>query len=233
MSAESGSQSTILDVDGISKIYEGKWPALQEVSLQVCRGEFVLLVGPCGAGKTTLLRLICGQEKPSAGVIRVAGRDVGAMRPGQLPGLRRRLGIVFQDGKVLGDRTISENIAFVLRATGARKKDIAKRSMTALTLVGLAHKSRCRPSQLSGGELRKAAIARAIVNKPLLLLADEPTGNLDPLASQEILDLLAEINRYGTTVLLATHDTNLVREMPYRRIDLVGGRLSEEPRSRG
>jgi cell division transport system ATP-binding protein len=220
-------EQPILEVDGVSKIYDGKWAALQDVSLQLVRGEFALLVGPCGAGKTTLMRLICGQEKPTAGTIRVAGRDVGSMKRSQLPVLRRQLGIVFQDGKQLPDRTIFENIAFVLRATGARKKDITKRAVNALTLVGLAHKSRCLPGQLSGGEQRKAAIARAIVNKPVLLLADEPTGNLDPLASQEILDLLTRINRFGTTVLLATHDTNLVREMDHRRIDLVAGRLSE------
>jgi cell division transport system ATP-binding protein len=220
------SEQPLLEISGVSKIYGGKWPALQEISLRLCRGEFVLLVGPCGAGKTTLMRLICGQERPTAGTIRVAGQDVGTMKPGDLPRLRRRLGIVFQDGKHLADRTIFENIAFVLRATGARKKDVAKRAVTALTLVGLAHKSHCRPDQLSGGEQRKAAIARAIVNKPILLLADEPTGNLDPLASEEILDLLTKINRFGTTVLLATHDTNLVRELPHRRIDLVAGRLS-------
>jgi cell division transport system ATP-binding protein len=223
----------ILDVTVVSKLYKDKWPALQEISLQLRRGEFVLLVGPCGAGKTTLMRLICGQERPTTGTIRVAGQDVGRLSAAQLPRLRRRLGIVFQDGKHLADRTIFENIAFVLRSTGARKQDIAKRSMTALTLVGLAHKSRCRPNQLSGGEQRKAAIARAIVNKPLLLLADEPTGNLDPLASQEILDLLTKINRFGTTVLLATHDTNLVRELSHRRVDLVAGRLSEKPSSQG
>ena len=216
----------ILQVDGVSKIYDGKWAALQEVSLQLNRGEFALLVGPCGAGKTTLMRLICGQERPTAGTVRVAGRDVGRMKNSQLPTLRRRLGIVFQDGKQLADRTVFENIAFVLRATGTRKKEITKRAVNALTLVGLAHKSRCLPGQLSGGEQRKAAIARAIVNKPVLLLADEPTGNLDPAASQEILALLTRINRFGTTVLLATHDTNLIRELDHRRIELVAGRLS-------
>jgi cell division transport system ATP-binding protein len=216
----------ILEIDGVSKVYDGKWAALQDVSLQLSRGEFALLMGPCGAGKTTLMRLICGQERPTAGTVRVAGRDVSRMKSGQLPALRRRLGIVFQDGKQLADRTIFENIAFVLRATGARRKEITKRAVNALTLVGLAHKSRCLPGQLSGGEQRKAAIARAIVNKPVLLLADEPTGNLDPAASREILELLTRINRFGTTVLLATHDTNLVRDLDHRRIELVAGRLS-------
>ena len=219
-------EQPLLEVAGVSKIYDGKWAALQEVSLRLDRGEFALLVGPCGAGKTTLMRLICGQERPTRGTIRVAGQDVGSMRSGHLPAFRRRLGIVFQDGKQLTDRTVFENIAFVLRATGTRKKDITKRAVNALTLVGLAHKSRCLPGQLSGGEQRKAAIARAIVNKPVLLLADEPTGNLDPAASQEILDLLTRINRFGTTVLLATHDTNLVRELDHRRIELTAGRLS-------
>jgi cell division transport system ATP-binding protein len=220
------SEQPILEIDGVSKTYDGKWAALQEVNFHLDRGEFALLVGPCGAGKTTLMRLICGQEKPTSGFIRVAGRDVGSMKTHRLPALRRRLGIVFQDGKQLSDRTIFENITFVLRATGTRKKDITKRAVNALNLVGLAHKSRCLPGQLSGGEQRKAAIARAIVNKPVLLLADEPTGNLDPGASQEILDLLTRINRFGTTILLATHDTNLVRELPHRRIELTAGRLS-------
>jgi cell division transport system ATP-binding protein len=219
-------EQLILEVDGVSKIYDGKWAALQDVSLQLSRGEFALLMGPCGAGKTTLMRLICGQERPTAGTVRVAGRDVSGMKSSQLPALRRRLGIVFQDGKQLADRTIFENIAFVLRAIGARRKEITKRAVNALTLVGLAHKSRCLPGQLSGGEQRKAAIARAIVNKPVLLLADEPTGNLDPAASREILELLTRINRFGTTVLLATHDTNLVRDLDLRRIELVAGRLS-------
>jgi len=220
------SEQPILEIGGVSKTYDGKWAALQEVGFRLDRGEFALLVGPCGAGKTTLLRLICGQERPTSGFIRVAGRDVDSMKTSRLPELRRRLGIVFQDGKQLADRTIFENIAFVLRATGTRKKDITKRAVNALNLVGLAHKSRCLPGQLSGGEQRKAAIARAIVNKPVLLLADEPTGNLDPGASQEILDLLTRINRFGTTILLATHDTNLIRELPHRRIELTAGRLS-------
>jgi cell division transport system ATP-binding protein len=216
----------ILDVNGVDKIYDRKWQALRNISLSVSRGEFVMLVGPCGAGKTTLLRLIMGQEAPTEGTIRVAGHEVTALRPREIPGLRRKLGIVFQDGKQLRDRTIFENIAFVLRVTGARKKEIGKKVMNVLTLVGLPHKSRCLPGQLSGGEQRKVAIARALVNKPLLLLADEPTGNLDPVASQEILDLLARINRFGTAILLATHDTNLVRELPHRRVDLVAGRLT-------
>jgi cell division transport system ATP-binding protein len=217
---------SILQVSGVNKTYDHKWPALRDVSLEVNRGEFVLLVGPCGAGKTTLLRLIMGQEAPTSGTIRVAGQEVAAMSPREVPSLRRRLGVVFQDGKQLQDRSVFENIAFVLRVTGARKKEISKKVINVLTLVGLAHKSRCLPGQLSGGEQRKASIARALVNKPLLLLADEPTGNLDPQASLEILDLLAKINRFGTAVLLATHDTNLVRELPYRRVDIVAGRLA-------
>jgi cell division transport system ATP-binding protein len=221
-------RTAILQVSAISKLYDGKWPALKEVSFAVHRGEFVLLVGPCGAGKTTLIRLITGQERPSSGSIRVAGEDVSALGALQIPRLRRKLGLVFQDGKQLNDRTIFENIAFVLRATGAGHKDIGKKTMTVLSQVGLAHKAHCLPRQLSGGEQRKAAIARALVNKPVLLLADEPTGNLDPAASQDVLELLAKVNRFGTAVLLATHDTDLVRELPYRRIDLFNGRLTQD-----
>ena len=219
------SHTPILEVKDVSKTYARKWPALRDISLHVGRGEFVLLVGPCGAGKTTLMRLITGEEAPTSGVIRVAGEDVGSMSPGEIHFLRRKLGLVFQDGKQLSDRSVFENVAFALRVTGAKKKEISKRSMTALSLVGLAHKSSCLPSQLSGGEQRKAAVARALVNKPVLLLADEPAGNLDPLASEDILDLLAKINRFGTAVLLATHDTNLVRELPYRRIEIASGQM--------
>jgi cell division transport system ATP-binding protein len=141
-----------------------------------------------------------------------------------IPRLRRMLGLVFQDGKLLGDRTIFENIAFALRVTGAGKREISKKAMTVLTLVGLAHKTGCLPKQLSGGEKQRVAIARAISNKPILLLADEPSGNLDPEASAEIMDLFVKINRFGTAILLATHDTNLVKELPHRRIELLDGK---------
>ena len=220
------SEETILEVKDVSKTYARKWAALQNVSLQVNRGEFVLLVGSCGAGKTTLIRLITREESPTAGTIRVVGKDVSSLGRKAIPHLRRRLGLVFQGGKLLGDRSIFENIAFTLRVTGAKKRGISKKAMTALTLVGLAHKTGCLPSQLSGGEQQRAAIARALINKPVLLLADEPTGNLDPDASQEVLDLLAKINRFGTAILLATHDTNLVSGLPYRRIEIANGQIA-------
>ena len=215
----------ILDVSGVSKIYDRKHCALSKVSFQVSRGEFVLLVGPCGAGKTTLIRLITREELPTEGDIRVAGQKVNSLDRRDIPRMRRKLGMVFQDGKLLTERTIFENIAFVLRVTGARKKEISKKVISALTLVGLAHKVSALPHQLSGGEQQRAAIARALVNKPLLLLADEPTGNLDPDISMEILNLFEKINRFGTAVLLATHDTNLVRGLPHRRVQLVDGRM--------
>jgi cell division transport system ATP-binding protein len=216
----------ILDVSGVSKIYDRKWCALRDVSFQVSRGEFVLLVGPCGAGKTTLIRLITREESPTEGTIRVVGEDISSLDRRDIPRMRRKLGLVFQDGKLLAERTIFENIAFALRVTGARKKEISKKVMTALTLVGLAHKVGLLPNQLSGGEQQKAAIARALVNKPLLLLADEPTGNLDPDVSMEILDLFEKINRFGTAIMLATHDTNLVRGLPHRRVEIVSGRMA-------
>lgn len=216
----------ILEVADVSKVYDRKWVALRDVSLRVNRGEFVLLVGPCGAGKTTLMRLIIREESPTAGTIRVAGEDVCSMDRRDIPRLRRKLGLVFQDGKLLDDRTIFQNIAFALRVTGARKGEISKKAMMALTLVGLAHKAGFLPNQLSGGEQQRAAVARALVNKPILLLADEPTGNLDPDTSSEILDLLGKINRFGTAILLATHDTNLVRGLPHRRIELVDGQIA-------
>ncbi len=220
------SEEAILELKDISKTYTRKWAALRDVSLQVNRGEFVLLVGPCGAGKTTLMRLITREESPTAGTICVRGEEISSLGRKDLPRLRRSLGLVFQNGKLLGDRTVFENIAFALRVTGAKKREISKKTMAALTMVGLAHKTKCLPSQLSGGEQQRAAIARALVNKPVLLLADEPTGSLDPEASQDTLALLGKINRFGTAVLLATHDTNLVKGLPYRRIEITNGQIA-------
>jgi len=216
---------TILQVSGVSKIYDRRWPALKDVNLELQRGEFVLLVGPCGAGKTTLMRLITREESPTTGTIRVAGDEVTRMGPRDIPRLRRSLGLVFQDGRLLPEKTVFENIAFALRVTGAGKKEISTKALTALGLVGLAHKAKFLPDQLSGGEQQQVAIARAIVNKPILLLADEPTGNLDPEATSEILDLFAKINRFGTAILLATHDTNLIEALDHRRIEIARGQI--------
>jgi cell division transport system ATP-binding protein len=217
--------TTILEVSGVSKIYDRRWRALQDVNLQIQRGEFVLLVGPCGAGKTTLMRLITREAWPTSGTIRVAGDDVTGMGCRDIPVLRRKLGLVFQDGKLLSDKTVFENIAFALRVTGAGRKEISAKTLTALSLVGLAHKTKFLPEQLSGGEKQQVAIARAIVNKPILLLADEPTGNLDPEATTEILDLFGKINRFGTTILLATHDPHLIKTPSHRRIEIANGQI--------
>ena len=216
---------TILEVSGISKIYDRRWPALKDVTLKVHRGEFVLLVGPCGAGKTTLMRLITREESATTGTIRVAGDDVTRMGRRDIARLRRKLGLVFQDCRLLPEKTVFENIAFALRVTGAGRKETSAKALMALTLVGLAHKAKFLPDQLSGGEQQQVAIARAIVNKPILLLADEPTGNLDPEATSEILDLFAKINRFGTAILLATHDTNLIKALSHRRIEIVHGQI--------
>jgi cell division transport system ATP-binding protein len=215
----------ILEISGVSKIYDRRWRALQDVNLQIQRGEFVLLVGPCGAGKTTLMRLITREASPTSGTIRVAGDEVTRMGRRDIPVLRRKLGLVFQDGKLLSDRTVFENIAFALRVTGARRKEISSKTLTALSLVGLTHKTKFLPKQLSGGEKQQVAIARAIANKPILLLADEPTGNLDPEATAEILELFGKINRFGTTILLATHDPNLIEALPHRRIEIANGQI--------
>jgi cell division transport system ATP-binding protein len=216
----------ILEVSGVSKIYDRKWSALRDLNFHIKRGEFVLLVGSCGAGKTTLMRLITREEPATAGTIRVAGEDVSSMDRRDIFRLRRKLGLVFQDGKLLKDRSTFENIAFALKVTGARKKEISKKAMRALTMVGLAHKAGCLPGQLSGGEQQRVVIARALVNKPILLLADEPTGNLDSEVSSGILDLFGKINRFGTAILLATHDANLVKGLSHRRIEIVDGQIS-------
>ncbi len=215
----------LIELAGVHKVYPGGRVALQDVSLSVEEGEFVFLVGPTGAGKSTLLRLLYRDEVPTRGRVHVAGWEVHRMRPGQVPLLRRQLGVVFQDFKLLPDRTVYENVAFALRAVGTPPEWIPGRVRAALELVGLENRADAFPRQLSGGEQQRASIARALANRPRLLLADEPTGNLDPDTSWEIVTLLSRINLRGTTVVMTTHNKTVVDILRRRVVELQDGRV--------
>ena len=199
--------------------------ALKDITLQVAKGEFVFLTGHSGAGKSTILKLVYAEERPTSGEVRVSGYTVTQLRPRDVPLLRRRLGIVFQDFRLLEDRTAEENVAFALEVTGARESAIPARVMRVLSQVGLAAKAHAYPRELSGGEQQRVTIARALVNEPTVLLADEPTGNLDERASRGVFQLLRDINASGTAVVMATHNLELVRQTSYRVVELQHGAM--------
>ncbi len=219
--------------DDVTKIYPGQTrPALDDVSLEIEKGEFVFLVGTSGSGKSTFLKLVLREEKTSDGRIHVLGKDLSRLSQWKIPVLRRQVGTVFQDFRLLPSKTVAENVAFALEVIGRPEHQIAKVVPEVLELVGLAGKEDRRPDELSGGEQQRVAIARAFVNKPMLLIADEPTGNLDPNTSVGIMKLLDRINRTGTTVIMATHDAAIVDQMRKRVIELDGGHLVRD-QSRG
>jgi len=215
----------------VCKVFESgpmRLPALSDISFSVDKGEFVVLAGASGAGKTTLLRLLYADERATEGEIEVAGFDVRALRRSDVPMLRRSLGIVFQDAKLLSGRTVFENIAFVLRVLGTPRREITPKAFQALKAVGLSSRAQAYPAQLSQGEAQRAALARAIVKSPALLLADEPTGNLDEAMAGEILDLIKDIGSRGTTVLLATHQVRLAAQLKRRTLKLGAGVLLKD-----
>lgn len=210
--------------------YGGSAYGLRDVSLSIDRGEFVFLTGASGAGKTTLLRLLFGAERPSAGQIIVAGRNISRIPPAQVPELRRQIGVIFQDFKLLSDRSVFENVAITLQIAGASRREIRARVWSMLKRLGLAHRLDHQPRAVSGGEQQRVAIARALVNDPPLLLADEPTGNLDPKLALDIMDIIADAHARGTTVIVATHDPTLLERYGHRRILLEQGRLIDDRR---
>lgn len=212
----------------VYKAYPGNAPSLSNITLQVEKGEFVFVTGPSGAGKTTLLKLIFCAEKATEGQVLVNGTNLGRIRDAAVPFLRRNIGVVFQDFKLLPRRTVAENVAFTLEVLGVPQRECRQRVMRMLKLVGLEHKADALPIRLSGGEQQRVVIARALVNDPTILLADEPTGNLDPALTIEIMDLLCEVNVRGTTVVVATHDTQLLSRYPKRTIKLEGGQLASD-----
>lgn len=218
--------TVLITFERVTKRYDKRnRPALDDISVDIRAGEFVFLVGASGSGKSTFMRLILREEKPTAGRVIVAGRDVGRLSRRKVPQLRRGMGAVFQDFRLLANKTVYQNVAFTLQVLGRKSAQIERSVPEVLELVGLADKMARFPDQLSGGEQQRVAIARAFVNRPPLLLADEPTGNLDPSTSVGIMKLLDRINRVGTTVIMATHDAAIVDQMRKRVIELDVGQL--------
>jgi len=220
----------LIELLGVSKVYPPDIVALRDVTLKVEGGEFVFVTGPTGSGKTTLLRLLIGDVVPTRGRVVVGGVNLAEVKRGDLPLFRRDVGVVFQDFKLLPHKTAYENVAFVLEAFGLPPREVRRRAMEALEMVGLVHRRRLFPEQLSGGEQQRLALARAIVNMPSLLLADEPTGNLDPHTASDVVKLLLQINAMGTTVVVATHNRELVNELRKRVISLRDGVLVRDVR---
>lgn len=217
----------MIEFSHVSKTYDNTFSALNDISFFVDKGEFVFLTGASGAGKTTLLKHIYMEEFPSVGQVFVCGFESKYVRRRDIPQLRRKLGIVFQDFRLLNDRDVFENVAFAMRVIGTPERMVKRKVFEVLALTGLSHKCSYNPTQLSGGEQQRVCIARAIANDPWVLLADEPTGNLDLGVSMEIFSLLQKINHWGTTVIMATHDPYLLDRYPYRRVVLERGVLTQ------
>jgi cell division transport system ATP-binding protein len=216
----------VIRLENVTKVYaRGARPALDQVSLDVDRGEFVFLVGASGSGKSTFLRLVMREERASAGKVFVAGKEMGTLSSWKVPTMRRQIGVVFQDFRLLPNKSVFENVAFALQVIGKPRHHIRTTVPEVLDMVGLAGKEKRRPHELSGGEQQRVAIARAFVNRPSILLADEPTGNLDPTTSLGIMRLLDRINRTGTTVVMATHDDEIVDQMRKRVVELATGQM--------
>ena len=213
----------MIKLNNVTKVYKGTVVAVRDVTVDIAKGEFVFLVGPSGSGKSTFIRLLNREERPEHGTVYVAGKDIGTLGAWRVPFLRRNIGFIFQDFKLLPKKTVAENVAFALEVIGKPRHVVRKQVPAILELVGLADKMDNFPLELSGGEQQRVSVARAFVNRPPILLADEPTGNLDPQTSVGIMKLLDRINRTGTTVVMATHDRSIVDTMRRRVIELDRG----------
>ncbi len=224
---ESSNDDVMVHLQDVKKHY-GKIVALEKIDLKINRGEFVSLVGPSGAGKSTIIRLLIGEEKPSVGRIFVAGRDITQLRSYELPFYRRKVGVVFQDFKLLAQKTVAENVAFALEVADITPEEIARRVPKMLELVGMSARADNFPAELSGGERQRVAIARAMIHSPKILIADEPTGNLDPENTAEIIELLQRINTAGTIVVLATHNRDVVNELKRRVVLVRAGKIMSD-----
>jgi cell division transport system ATP-binding protein len=213
----------MISFDNVTKVYQKDWVALKDITFFIDKGEFAFINGPTGAGKSTLLKLIYKEEEPTKGTIKVMDQNIRFLAQKDIPKFRRKIGIIFQDFKLLQDRTLEENVAFALEVTDTPPRDLRKKLMDILTYLRLSHKKYSFPYQLSGGEQQKVSIARALVRDPYILLADEPTGNLDSKSSQDIIDILLDINYKGTTVIMATHNVNLAKKVKKRMIRVEDG----------
>ena len=225
MAASNKQEKPVIEFRGVSKTYQTGTHALEDVNIKINSGEFVFVVGSSGAGKSTFMKLIMREEKANTGSIIVNGYDLTKMSRRQVPMLRRTMGIVFQDFRLIPNMNVFENVAFAMHVVGATPRQIRREVTKALSKVGLGDKARSMPRELSGGEQQRVGLARALVNAPDLIIADEPTGNVDPNMSYEIVSLLTEINKRGTTILMVTHDHNLVRDFKHRVIMLDSGRI--------
>ena len=223
----------MITFDHVSLNYDARHTALSNINMHIDKGEFVFIVGPSGAGKSTFVKILTHELVPETGSVIVNNIKINKLKPSKVPYYRRSLGIVFQDFRLLSEKTVFENIAFVLRVTGAKSKDIKERVNKVLDLVGLRGKEKELPSKLSGGEQQRVAIARALVNQPTLLIADEPTGNLDPKTSEEIMKLFTEINHMGTTIIMVTHNKDLVNAMHKRVVNIEEGHIVNDVKKGG
>lgn len=218
----------MIQLTNVSKIYPNGARALVDINLKIGKGDFVFLVGPSGAGKSTLIKLFYRDEIPTRGQVQINNKNLVRMKDRDVPYLRRNIGVIFQDFKLLPNKTVQENVAFALEVIGVAKRDVQLRTKATLELVGLANKENAFPHELSGGEQQRVCVARAIINNPALLVADEPTGNLDPETAWEIMDLLYNINKRGTTIVMATHAKTIVNEMRKRVIAIENGRVARD-----
>lgn len=221
----------MLRMENVSKVYPGGSVALQDVDIHIKPGEFVFVVGPSGAGKSTFIKMLFREVLPTTGSIFVNGVDILSLTPKEIPYMRRQLGIIFQDYRLLPDRTVYENVAFAMQVIEMPHRKIKRRVLNVLDLVGLRHRANAYPNELSGGEQQRIAIARAIVNDPILVIADEPTGNLDPETSWDIMEIFKEINASGTTIVMATHDKEIVDAMGKRVVAIEHGNIVRDEAS--
>ncbi len=218
----------MIDFNGVTKVYDNGTVALNDVTLHVDQGEFVFVVGASGSGKSTFLKLIMKEEQPTKGTISVDGVDLSGLKRSEIPYFRRMMGIVFQDFRLISNMNVFDNVAFAMRVTGCSEKEVKERVPYVLGLVGLKEKLKRYPPELSGGEQQRVGLARALVNKPDLIIADEPTGNVDPSMSIEIMELLNEINKRGTTVVMVTHEHSLVKRFGHRVIEIDSGEVKKD-----
>lgn len=232
MNVKGGVHTIMIEFRNVTKTYDNSTLALDNLNIKVEKAEFIFIVGSSGSGKSTFLKLMTKEEEPTSGQIIINNVNITKMKKRDIPYLRRTMGLVFQDFRLIEKMTVFENVAFAMNIIGASSRSISKRVPYVLNLVGLEDKARRKPSELSGGEKQRVGLARALVNNPNMILADEPTGNIDPTMSYEIVDLLGKINKCGTTILMVTHDISIVRQFPFRVVEISKGKIVSDTQNR-